>query len=185
MSNALESYLHDLSFELGKCGIVESAIIEETRGHLIDALEAGQRRGLTVEAATREALERFGPPRLIAERFMLERHRTADRVLFVVAILLGMAIAYIDSRPTWDDTGVTVFSLILSGGVLGILGAQRPWLWSLAVGIWIPILHIAHAPTLGSIAGGCVILAFPTAGAYAGRFCRRAFAGGVRSGQPP
>ncbi|MGB9028692.1 MAG: hypothetical protein WCC27_01125, partial [Acidobacteriaceae bacterium] len=67
-----------------------------------------------------------------------------------------------------------------SAGVMGLIGPRRPWLWALAIGIWIPLYLIvgqaaSHAITLRS-ASYLVILAFPMAGAYAGMAVRRLIA---------
>lgn len=101
-----------------------------------------------------------------------------DVALLVAAVALGLAIAWVDSRPHWDDTGITAGMLLLSGGALGLAGPRRPWLWALGVGIWIPLYLIARTPTMGNVLGSFVILAFPFAGAYAGMALRR-FAGGA------
>lgn len=77
-----------------------------------------------------------------------------------------MAIAWVDTRPYWDDTGVTAGALMIAGA-LGSLTGIPPWLVALFVGA--PLL-IAELP--GSAA---VLLAIPftLAGAYAGAFVRR------------
>jgi hypothetical protein len=172
----VETYLTDLARELRKRGLFEPRIVEEARGHLLDAVEEGRHRGLTVEAAEHEAFERFGAPGIVAARFDAERHRILNLALFVVAVALGIAIAYVDSRPKWDDAGITAFSMLLSAGVFGLIGPQRPWLWALGIGIWIPLHGITRAPTLGSLVGGLLILTFPMVGAYAGMALRRVVA---------
>ena len=43
-----------------------------------------------------------------------------NTLLLVAAVLVGLAIAYVDSRPTWDATGDRVLSLIISAGVFGL-----------------------------------------------------------------
>jgi len=91
-------------------------------------------------------------------------------VLLAVAVVLGILIAFVDSRPTWDDTGVTAAAIVASCGVLGLLGPDRPWLWALAVGMWVPALGIAKAGNYGSL----LALPFAFAGAYAGAATRRA-----------
>ena len=99
-----------------------------------------------------------------------------DFALLLASVSAGLAIAWIDARPHWDDDGVTAAFLLMAGGLLGLLGPRRPWLWGLAIGLWIPIRLILGKPTLGSIAGGLVILAIPLAGAYAGMAVRRLLA---------
>ena len=92
-----------------------------------------------------------------------------QRILFIVALGLGLAITYVDSRPNWDDTGITAGAILLSCAVLGALGPKQPWLWALAVGIWIPLFGIAQAQNFGSL----LALAVAFAGAYAGMGLRR------------
>jgi hypothetical protein len=102
------------------------------------------------------------------------RSRWAQGVLFGVAAAIGLAIAWVDSRPHWDDAGITAGMLFLSAGFLGMMGPRRPWLWALGIGVWIPLQMVLHAPTAGNMLGGLVILAFPMAGAYAGMALRLA-----------
>jgi len=176
MSEPVESYLGALARELRKRGVFEQRIVEEAKGHLLDAVEAGRHGGLTLEAAEREALERFGAPEEVAAQCARDKFRTRNLLLLAAALAVGMAIAYVDTRPNWDDAGITAGSLLLSAGLLGLVGPQRPWLWALGIGMWIPLHNLAHAPSLGSLAGSLLILAFPMAGAYAGMAVRRALA---------
>jgi uncharacterized membrane protein len=92
-----------------------------------------------------------------------------SKALFIFAVALGLLIAYIDTRPNWDDTGVIALALVVSCAVLGALSPERPWLWALAVGCWIPAFNIALSGNLGSI----IALAFAFAGAYAGMAVRK------------
>jgi hypothetical protein len=92
-----------------------------------------------------------------------------QRILFVVALGLGLAIAYVDSRPNWDDTGVTAAAILLVCGALGALGPKQPWLWAVAVGLWIPLVGIARSQNYGSL----LALAVAFAGAYGGMALRR------------
>ena len=92
-----------------------------------------------------------------------------NKVLFVAALTIGAGIAYVDARPNWDDAGVTAAAIVLATGILGGAGPSRPWLWALAVGLWIParglVLHRNYAALL--------VLLFAFAGAYAGMALRR------------
>ena len=92
-----------------------------------------------------------------------------QKILFVAAIALGALITFVDSRPSWDDTGVTAVVLLGVSGLFGYLGPKRPWLWALALGIWIPLLGIARHQNYGSL----LALAFSFAGAYVGMAIRR------------
>lgn len=181
MRSVLEAYLIRLGLELRRRGLFDARIVEEARGHLTDSAEQGIQRGLSSDAAEREAISRFGSPETIAGNFATERYRLVNWLLFIFALIVGLTIAYVDSRPWWDDAGVTAFSLLVSAGVFGLVGPQRPWLWALAIGIWIPLHAIARNLSLGSL-GMLVVLAFPFAGAYAGMAIRRVLATGVPTG---
>jgi hypothetical protein len=91
------------------------------------------------------------------------------KFLLPLAILLGLFFCYVDTRPTWDDTGVMALALAISAAIFAGIDAQRPWLWALAVGIWIPLVEITISHGFGSL----IALAFAFAGAYAGSFGRR------------
>jgi hypothetical protein len=85
-------------------------------------------------------------------------------ILLVIALGFGFFITWVDSRPTWDDTGITAGAIVLTTGLLGLAMPRYAWLWALAVGLWIPgiglLLH--HDPT------ALLILIIPFAGAYVG-----------------
>jgi hypothetical protein len=59
--------------------------------------------------------------------------------LFAASNLMGLFFAYIDSRPNWDDAGVLVGQIFLASAILGSLGPRRPWLWALAISVWMPL----------------------------------------------
>ncbi len=89
-----------------------------------------------------------------------------NKILFVFAVAAGLFLAWVDTRPHWDDMGILVMGLLLCAGLLGLLGPKLPWLWALCVGVWIPIFEIAASgkPNFGSLAA----LVFAFIGAYAG-----------------
>jgi hypothetical protein len=84
-------------------------------------------------------------------------------------LVLGGLITYVDSRPNWDDTGVTAMAILVATGVLGFVDPSRPWLWAVAVGLWIPALGIVQSQNYGSLLA--LLIAF--VGAYAGMALRR------------
>jgi hypothetical protein len=168
----IESYVQRLRRELRRHFIADPQIIDEVRGHLVDAVERARAQEDS-RAAEEQAIARFGSPELVASAFVADRTRILHRSLLVIASLAGIAIAYIDSRPTWDDAGVTAGAMALVAAALGLLGPERPWRWALAVGLWIPAYALVHTPAPGSIAM-LVVLIFPLAGAYLGRVARRA-----------
>jgi hypothetical protein len=52
-----------------------------------------------------------------------------SKVLLPIALGLGLLIAYVDSRPNWDDSGITALALLACSGLCGALEPNRPWLW--------------------------------------------------------
>jgi hypothetical protein len=174
---ATEKYLAEMKRELRNRMVPASRFLEETRGHLADAVAAGERQGLSAEDAEREALARYGDARKLALQYAMEKYRPLHWTLLAPAMIAGLSIAWMDSRPHWDDAGITAGALVLSAALLGLGGPKRPWLLALAIGMWIPLHLIAgqvrsHTVTAGS-ASYLLILAFPMVGAYAGALVRR------------
>ena len=85
------------------------------------------------------------------------------------ALIFGLLIAWMDSRPAWDDAGITAGTLVFITGVLGIIAPEKPWLWALAVGMWIPLFGIITNADFTIV----FVLIFPFAGAYAGALMRK------------
>lgn len=92
-----------------------------------------------------------------------------QKALLAIAIVLGIAIAYVDARPSWNDTGITAMAVLFVCASLGALAPERPWLWALGVGVWIPLWGISHSRNYGSL----LALGFAFAGAYAGMAFRK------------
>ena len=72
-------------------------------------------------------------------------------LLAVLALCCGAAITYVDSRPNWDDSGITALALLLTCGVFAFLAPSRWWLWAIAVGLWIPVIGIARTQNFAAI----------------------------------
>jgi hypothetical protein len=81
-----------------------------------------------------------------------------------VALAAGISIAAVDSRPGWDDTGLTVGALLVCAAVAAAIGGSRPWLWAILVGAWLPLLEVPASGSPDSL----VALAFAGLGALAG-----------------
>lgn len=90
--------------------------------------------------------------------------RWREPTLAVVAVVLGAGIAWVDSRPTWDDAGITAVGLLGTAAVVAALSGRRPLLWALLVGAWTPLLEI---PASGDPTP-LVALAFALAGSLIG-----------------
>ena len=111
-------------------------------------------------------------PDLAATAFAERSRGMLDRWLFMLvplALTLGLAIAYVDSSPGWDDTGVSAAAVLGASGLFGVLYPARPWLWALAVGVWIPVSGIVREFNYASL----LALVFSFAGAYAGAVVRK------------
>jgi len=63
-------------------------------------------------------------------------------VLTIMALLAGAGIGYVDSRPTWDDTGITVMALAITAAAFSLARPRQWWLWSLLVGAGTPAFAV-------------------------------------------
>lgn len=92
-----------------------------------------------------------------------------DMLLIPVAALTGLGIAWLDSQPWWDDTGVTAGALVCAAGAVALVAPRRVWLWALVVGVWIPLHAIATNGDFRML----LVLLFPLMGAYGGMGLRQ------------
>ncbi len=103
--------------------------------------------------------------------------RTEHRFWLFVSIGLaaGLIIGWVDTRPTWDDTGITVGLIFLVSAVMGAWHPSQAWAWGLVVGCGVPLMHLfVHGNPAALVS---FVIAF--AGSYAGALSRR-LAGGPR-----
>jgi hypothetical protein len=84
----------------------------------------------------------------------------------VLAFVAGCAIAWMDARPSWDDTGVTAGALLVASSVAAF-GGVRWWLAALLVAG--PLLAV-EIRGLGW--GAALVLAFALAGGGLGAVAR-------------
>ena len=99
-----------------------------------------------------------------------------QKMLLAPALVFGLLIAYVDSRPTWDDTGITAGAMLLGSGLVTLLGYRRPWLAALAVGLWTPLYETYMSRNFslpGVILFPLIILLFTLFGAYSGWVVRQ------------
>jgi hypothetical protein len=85
-------------------------------------------------------------------------------ILFIIGNLSGLGIGFIDSRPHWDDTGITVGLILFVSACFGFIMPRRAWIWALTIGFWIPVWNIVQYNNFSSL------IAIPIAfvGAYFG-----------------
>ena len=81
-----------------------------------------------------------------------------------ISLVAGIAIGWMDSRPGWDDTGITVLSLLIASGVSAALAGRAPWLFAITTGIWVGVFELSGLAGGGPIAA----LAFSAVGATIG-----------------
>jgi hypothetical protein len=89
----------------------------------------------------------------------------------IVATIAGVAIALVDSSQGWDDTGVTVFGLFLAAAVSAAIAGGRPWLITLLVGGFVPLVEIPR----GGAGASLFALLFAAVGAGVGAVLGRVF----------
>ena len=159
----IEPYLADLRAALRLRGIPSSDLTDEVYDHLVEVADAAIRRGEQPMDACEAAMARLGAPATLAARLAIAEERAINRFVLPLAIVCGLAINWIDSRPDWDDTGVTAGLLMVTAGVFSFLAPHRVWLIALAVGIWIPLHGIVTTGNFSIL----LVLLFPLAGAYA------------------
>ena len=169
MSESFEPYLAELQRSLalypGRC----ADVLDEVRDHLLEARERALQSGSSSAEAERRALQAFGPPGLLARRFVAQKSRTRVRKLLPLALLVGLGMAYVDNLPNWDDTGVSAFAVLASTALLGLFEPTRPYLWAAAIGAWFPLLSIVLHGNYGAF----MALGIAFIGAYGGCFARR------------
>jgi len=95
--------------------------------------------------------------------------RKTSVILLIPAIIAGVVIAWIDSRPNWDDTGISVLMVLVAAAVFGFFTSEKPWLTALAVSIWIPVFGILSTHNFGSL----LALVPGFAGSYLGYLLKR------------
>ena len=171
MKTPIQTYLRILERDLWLRGLHDPQALAEIESHLLEAVEREQARGLTLEEAQAAALARFGNAKIVAGAFEKERKTPMQKILLIVGLLAGLFLAYVDALPNWDDTGILAGALLLTSGLLTLLGYRRPWLMALAVGLWIPLhdIFISHDWRM------LLVLLIPQVGAYAGWAAHQVF----------
>ena len=87
----------------------------------------------------------------------------------LASIATGLIIWRIDSRPNWDDTGITAGLILLSTGLISFINPKQPFIWMIAVSVWIPLFGIIKDSNYGTL----LTLIIGLIGAYGGSTIRK------------
>lgn len=89
--------------------------------------------------------------------------RTAGgMIVAALALAMGIGIAWIDTRPGWDDTGITAGALLAISAIASTLGLR----WWLAAGLVAAPILLAEFSSAGPSI--LLALAFAVAGSLVG-----------------
>jgi hypothetical protein len=91
-------------------------------------------------------------------------------LLFIIAFAFGLLIGWVDTRPTWDDAGITAAAIIIVTAPLGAIMPSRAWVWALTVGGCVLLLNTVLAGVNNRV---MLALLISFIGAYAGVLIRR------------
>ncbi|HEY7567300.1 MAG TPA: hypothetical protein VH762_06995 [Gemmatimonadaceae bacterium] len=87
----------------------------------------------------------------------------------LLALVVGVAIAYVDSRATWDDAGVTAAALFITSAVLAAVSPRAAWLIGFVVGLPVLALNVVLHGNFGAVMGIVVSLVGAVIGHFIGR----------------
>ena len=93
--------------------------------------------------------------------------------LLVLANVCGAIIMVVDSRPNWDDTGITAGAILMASCAFAFFSPGYWWVWALAIGLWIPGLGIIRSQNYGLL----IATAVAFFGAFVGMLVRSSFGG--------
>lgn len=87
----------------------------------------------------------------------------------MVSVAAGLLIEWIDSRPNWDDTGITATLLFVVAAAIGYYYKKYPLVWGLAVGMWVPLLGTIRSNDYLML----IVLVFGLTGSFSGYIIRK------------
>ncbi len=97
--------------------------------------------------------------------------------LVLFTLFLGLFVGWLDLRLT--EVSAAVLLLVTFGLFAGFAQPRRWWLWTLSLGIWVPLFAFVAAtlhmttPTPEELVTSWLALVFPLIGALAGALVRR------------
>lgn len=96
----------------------------------------------------------------------MKRLTRTDIVAVMLSVAIGVVIAYVDSRVTWDDAGITAGALFVTSAVAAAVSPRAAWIVGFATGLPVVAFNIALHGNVGSLFAIVVTLI----GAVLGRF---------------
>jgi hypothetical protein len=100
----------------------------------------------------------------------MRRLSVGSSVAAAIALAIGVGIGYVDSRPTWDDTGITVAVVVLSAGALALVRPRSWWVTGLLVGTPTPIFNYLAHRNVNAVAALVFALVAAAIGGLIGKF---------------
>jgi hypothetical protein len=102
----------------------------------------------------------------------------STRWTLAAALLLGLGIGYVDSRPGWNDTGIIAGAVLAASTLLSVIAPRVALITGLAVGLPLFVMNAwLHGNLESAIAVGIALL-----GAALGRWIGRALGSGAAGG---
>ena len=98
-----------------------------------------------------------------------------SRLALALALAAGLAIGWVDSRPGWDATGLTVLALLVAAGVASSIAPKRALAVAVLVGLPTPLLELGNDAALAALG---FAVAGSLLGVAVGRASAREAAGG-------
>jgi hypothetical protein len=138
----IAAYLDDLARALRARGAYTRDFVDEVRDHLLDSVEAAQRRGLSSDAAEDEAVANMGTTELVARHAAANVPRVRRGMLLIVCICTMCSVAYLSlsllilrpphaSYRTWSAEAAFVLVLTALTFVSAKTGGLSTWTRSL------------------------------------------------------
>jgi|GEM_PF-884247 len=85
-------------------------------------------------------------------------------ISLILSLVFGSSIALIDTSKNWNDTGITVFLVLISSVITGFIKPRYAWLWAIIIG---GIIFSFNAIKAGNY-GSALVFAVAFVGSYVG-----------------
>jgi hypothetical protein len=108
----------------------------------------------------------------------------ATALVGTIGLAIGCAIGFVDCRPTWDDTGVTIGSVLLASLLLAAARPRAAWLVGPVVGLPVLAFNVVLRGTWAAALAILVALAGAAVGYGIGRVSAPDAAAGTTRGRP-